>query len=52
MVFLLGGVAAGVLFAYLLVNPGTFGGMHPAPLLALLAVTVLVALWQASTLLR
>jgi hypothetical protein len=50
--FLIGGVAAGVLFAYLLANPTTFGSMHPLPLLALLAITAVIALWQASALLR
>ncbi|MFB6170474.1 MAG: hypothetical protein ABEJ06_04930 [Haloarculaceae archaeon] len=50
--FLVSGLAAAALVGYLLLYPHSLVTFHPLPLVALLALTVVVAIWQANRLLR
>lgn len=52
LVFLLLGLVAAALIVYVVVDPTAFDTLHPFPLAVILAVTALVALWQAWMLLR
>jgi hypothetical protein len=50
--YLLSGIASGVLLLYLVFDPAALIDLHPLPLLFLLGVGMVFALWQASVLLR
>ena len=52
VVYLIAGLFAAALAVYLLLRPGDLRGMHPLPLVVLLGISLLVAVWQARRLLR
>lgn len=52
LAFLVSGAVAAGLIVYAVASPGSLDGLSPLPLLVLLALTAVVAFWQAVVYLR